>query len=76
MYCFNPAFRAENNQSTRHLSEFWMVEAEMAFVQDLNAVTGVIEDLVKHLTSSVLNSGAKDFELAYQGVAKRAKMVR
>ena len=75
VYCFNPAFRAENNQSTRHLSEFWMVEAEMAFVYELEAITNLVEDLVKHLTTRVLESGSKDFDVAYQGVDKRQKLV-
>jgi asparaginyl-tRNA synthetase len=36
VYNFNPAFRAERQQSRRHLSEFWMIEAEVAFLDNLD----------------------------------------
>ena len=64
VYNFSPAFRAETGRSRRHLSEFWMVEAEVAFANDLiNDVVKVAESLVKHVLSSILESNSADLEV-------------
>jgi asparaginyl-tRNA synthetase len=47
VYSFSPVFRAENQQTTKHLSEFWMLECEMAFLSDFNALLGTIEQLIR-----------------------------
>ena len=39
VYTFSPCFRAERGRTRRHLSEFWMVEAEMAFLEDIGEVS-------------------------------------
>lgn len=54
VYTFGPTFRAENSNTTRHLSEFWMVEPEMAFY-DLQACIDLAEELLKHLIDYVLS---------------------
>lgn len=46
VYTFGPTFRAENSNTTNHLSEFWMIEPEMAFA-DLEFDMDIIEDMVK-----------------------------
>ena len=45
VYCFGPTFRAEKSKTRRHLTEFWMVEPEMAYA-DLDDVIGLAERLV------------------------------
>lgn len=60
VYTFGPTFRAENSKSRMHLAEFYMIEAETAFVSDLNDVIEVIENLVKYVTNSVLSSCESD----------------
>ncbi|MFO0971958.1 MAG: amino acid--tRNA ligase-related protein [Phycisphaerae bacterium] len=45
VYCFGPTFRAEKSKTRRHLTEFWMVEPEIAYA-DLDAVIGVAEDFI------------------------------
>jgi asparaginyl-tRNA synthetase len=50
VYTFGPTFRAENSNTPRHLSEFWMVEPEMAFL-DLEGNAELAADYIKYLTS-------------------------
>lgn len=61
IYTFGPTFRAENSNTTRHLSEFWMVEPEMAFA-DLSSVMALAEDFVKSVISQVMESCEKELE--------------
>ncbi len=49
-YTFGPTFRAENSNTARHASEFWMIEPEMAFC-DLAKTMDIIEDMVKYIIS-------------------------
>jgi asparaginyl-tRNA synthetase len=53
VYCFGPTFRAEKSKTRRHLTEFWMVEPEIAFA-DLDDVAAVAEDFVCALVQRVL----------------------
>jgi len=59
VYTFGPTFRAENSNTSRHLSEFWMVEPEMAFA-DLDEDACLAEDFLKHLFGAVLAECAED----------------
>jgi len=53
IYTFGPTFRAENSNTTRHLSEFWMIEPEMAFYE-LKDDMALAEEFIKYLCQSVL----------------------
>ena len=53
VYCFGPTFRAEKSKTRRHLTEFWMVEAEAAFYR-LDDVMGLAEGLVRYVVGRVL----------------------
>ncbi len=55
VYTFGPAFRAENSNTTRHASEFWMIEPEMAFC-DLEDNMNVIESFLKYIISYTLEN--------------------
>lgn len=61
VYTFGPTFRAENSNTTRHASEFWMIEPEMAFC-DLSENCDLAEDFVKHLLRTVLDECQGDLE--------------
>ncbi len=61
VYCFGPTFRAEKSKTRRHLTEFWMVEPEMAY-STLDDVTAVAEQLVVAVVTRVL--AARRDELA------------
>ncbi len=53
VYCFGPTFRAEKSKTRRHLTEFWMLEPEIAFC-DLDQMMEVEEQLVTHIVKRVL----------------------
>jgi asparaginyl-tRNA synthetase len=59
VYTFGPTFRAENSNTTRHLSEFWMIEPEMAFA-DLADDMKLAEDFFRHLCRKVIDRGEKE----------------
>jgi len=54
VYCFGPTFRAEKSKTRRHLTEFWMVEPEMAYA-DLDDTMDLAEKLVESVVSRVLD---------------------
>jgi asparaginyl-tRNA synthetase len=59
VYTFGPTFRAENSNTTRHLSEFWMIEPEMAFA-DLKDDMELAEEFFRFLCRAVLEKGEKE----------------
>ncbi|MGA2546071.1 MAG: asparagine--tRNA ligase [Rectinemataceae bacterium] len=59
VYTFGPTFRAENSNTTRHLSEFWMIEPEVAF-NDITDNMDLAEDFLKHLARVALSDCAED----------------
>ncbi len=61
IYTFGPTFRAENSNTPRHLSEFWMIEPEMAFYE-LNDNMDLAEDFLKYLIGYALEHCREDLE--------------
>ncbi|BFD24847.1 MAG: asparagine--tRNA ligase [Candidatus Parcubacteria bacterium] len=61
VYTFGPTFRAENSNTTRHASEFWMIEPEMAFA-DLTADMDLAERMLKYLIKHVLTALPEEME--------------
>jgi asparaginyl-tRNA synthetase len=61
VYAFGPTFRAEKSKTRRHLTEFWMVEPEMAFC-DLDELMEVGEQFITHIVNRVLNERAPELE--------------
>ena len=68
-YCFGPVFRAEKSKTRRHLTEFWMVEPEMAFA-DLEDVKRVGEELIVHVIGRVLENRREDLKVLERDVSK------
>ena len=62
VYCFGPTFRAEKSKTRRHLTEFWMVEPEVAYL-DLSGDMDLAEDFVSTVVQQVLKSRRKELEL-------------
>lgn len=62
VYAFGPTFRAEKSKTRRHLTEFWMVEPEMAYA-DLNDVIALAERLVASVVGRVLDRRQKELAI-------------
>ncbi|MCP4264456.1 MAG: asparagine--tRNA ligase [Candidatus Brocadiaceae bacterium] len=69
IYTFGPTFRAENSNTSRHLSEFWMIEPEMAF-SDLDDDARLAEEFIKYLITTVLNECNEDMEFFSKRIDK------
>ena len=65
VYTFGPTFRAENSNTSRHLSEFWMIEPEVAFM-DLAGNMDLAEDFLKSVLTYVLDHHVEDLEFLDQ----------
>jgi asparaginyl-tRNA synthetase len=61
VYCFGPTFRAEKSKTRRHLTEFWMLEPEAAFL-DLDGCMALVEGLVAHVVGCVLARRRRELE--------------
>ncbi len=69
VYTFGPTFRAENSNTTRHASEFWMIEPEMAFA-DLNVNMDIAEEMIKYIISYVMENAPEEMEFFNKFVEK------
>lgn len=69
VYTFGPTFRAENSNTSRHASEFWMIEPEMAFC-DLDGNMDLAEEFVKYLITDAKKHCGEDMELFARFVDK------
>jgi asparaginyl-tRNA synthetase len=69
VYCFGPTFRAEKSKTRRHLTEFWMVEPEMAYA-DLNDVIELAEGLITSVVARVLDRRQRELKTLERDTAK------
>lgn len=74
VYCFGPAFRAEKSKTRKHLTEFWMLEPEIAFA-DLEDVMQVCEALLVDIVGRVLEENRADLETLERDVSVLEKIV-
>jgi asparaginyl-tRNA synthetase len=69
VYCFGPTFRAEKSKTRRHLTEFWMLEPEIAYA-DLDVVMDLAEDMLVHVVAQVLERRLPELEALERDLAK------
>lgn len=72
VYTFGPTFRAENSNTSRHASEFWMIEPEMAFC-NLEEMMDLIEDFIKYLFEYAIEEAEEEMEFFDQNIEKGRK---
>lgn len=79
IYTFGPTFRAENSHTSRHASEFWMIEPEIAFC-DLEGDMDLAEEMLKYLANDALENCAEDLNFfnrfVDKGLIERLEFVR
>jgi asparaginyl-tRNA synthetase len=69
VYCFGPTFRAEKSKTRRHLTEFWMVEPELAFAHLQDALT-VAQDLICFVVARVLETRREELKTLERDLTK------
>jgi asparaginyl-tRNA synthetase len=69
VYSFGPTFRAEKSKTRRHLTEFWMIEPEVAFL-DLDGLLALAENFLSHIVQSVLKNRAPELAIIGRDRAK------
>jgi len=73
-YSFGPTFRAEKSKTRRHLTEFWMIEPEAAFM-DLDGLLGLEEKFISHIVQSVLKNRAPELVVIGRDITKLENIV-
>ncbi|MGD9109997.1 MAG: asparagine--tRNA ligase [Phycisphaerales bacterium] len=73
VYCFGPTFRAEKSKTRRHLTEFWMVEPEVAFI-DLDGLLELGENFVSFIAAEVLKNNRAELESLGADIASLEKI--
>ena len=69
VYSFGPTFRAEKSKTRRHLTEFWMVEPEIAYAE-LGDIMELAENFISHIVQSVLANRRDDLKIMERDIAK------
>jgi asparaginyl-tRNA synthetase len=69
VYSFGPTFRAEKSKTRRHLTEFWMIEPEVAYC-DLDGLMALAENFISHIVQSVLKNRAPELQVIGRDPAK------
>ncbi|MHC4533641.1 MAG: asparagine--tRNA ligase [Planctomycetota bacterium] len=73
VYCFGPTFRAEKSKTRRHLTEFWMVEPEVAFI-DLDGMLELAENFVSFIIAQVLQNNKSELIALEADIASLEKI--
>ncbi len=74
VYCFGPTFRAEKSKTRRHLTEFWMLEPEVAYA-DLEDVCQLAEEMICYVVQTVLADRRQDLDDLGRDVSKLEAIV-
>ncbi len=75
VYCFGPTFRAEKSKTRRHLTEFWMVEPEVAYM-DLEGDMALMEELVSYVVQTALAKHRSELERVLERQVSKLESVK
>ncbi|RKY87623.1 asparagine--tRNA ligase [candidate division KSB1 bacterium] len=75
VYCFGPTFRAEKSKTRRHLTEFWMLEPEVAYY-DLDDNMDLAEDCISYVVQRVLDRKKEELKIIERDTSKLEKVVK
>ncbi|PWT89468.1 MAG: asparagine--tRNA ligase [Acidobacteria bacterium] len=73
IYCFGPTFRAEKSKTRRHLTEFWMIEPEVAFAE-LDDIMELAENFIAFIVQRVLENRKPELKLLERDISKLEKI--
>ncbi len=73
VYCFGPTFRAEKSKTRRHLTEFWMIEPEVAYC-DINGDMDLAEDFIEYVVQRVLTNRQAELTSLERELSKLANI--
>lgn len=73
VYCFGPTFRAEKSKTRRHLTEFWMLEPEVAYIE-LDGIMGLAEDMTVYFVERILEKRKKELKILERDISKLEKI--
>jgi asparaginyl-tRNA synthetase len=75
VYTFGPTFRAEKSKTRRHLTEFWMVEPEVAF-NDLNDNMDLAEEFLEYIVQTILKERSEELKILERDISKLENVKR
>jgi asparaginyl-tRNA synthetase len=75
VYCFGPTFRAEKSKTRRHLTEFWMVEPEVAFLE-FDGLQALAEEFIEFIVGRVLERNVEELKTLERDVSKLENVKR
>jgi len=75
VYCFGPTFRAEKSKTRRHLTEFWMIEPEIAYC-DLDGDMDIAEEFIEYIVQRTLEERKQELTILERDTTKLEKVVR
>lgn len=75
VFDFGPVFRAEKSKTRRHLTEFWMMDAEMAFV-DLQENMAIQEELIRHMVTAVLEKNQTELAVLERDIEPLKNIIK
>lgn len=73
VYCFGPTFRAEKSKTRKHLTEFWMVEPEVAYLE-LDGLVELAEEFVSYIVQKVLETQKEELKILERNIAPLEKI--
>lgn len=73
VYCFGPTFRAEKSKTRRHLTEFWMLEPEVAYIE-LDEIMDLAEDMTVYFVERILEKRKKELKILERDISKLEKI--